>query len=757
MNAITIDFPSLNFIFECFAWCMIQVTLFAVAALLVYSLVRRQGSHRNVLLLVASLAIIGLMTLICLSPWPHWEFVASSPRMETLVSAPIAIVESLPSDPLLALGGTPGASSDGRGQDLLATPRPSPRLRDVPPSAPLVARAARPWWRFAAGTAGLLAFIGIARFLAGAAFVHRYRRQGVPIDDPYLIAEFDSLAQGLKITSPVQLVEVPSLGVAATIGWHRPLVLLPASWRNWTADERRAVLAHELSHIAQHHFPLWLVGQAAVATHFYHPFVHWLGQRLRLEQEHAADELAVRLFGNRHKYTDALACLALDLPSRATAHASLGLYMSRPLLMRRIAMLRQSKNDARGPSRLVASLSIALLFLATLIALGLRAAPEVAAADKSTTEPSALAPHASSPPLVAAAEALDAALPTPPPEPAHRYSIPTMKAPITPTTPMAPRSVAPPATGVAPASPIPPEPASEWALPSLFTAANQREVTALFQVSRNPPGESGQPMTDKEWEILCRTQIAYLHSYYILQAAVSDPEVVDLPLVRAQADPVNWLLKQLEVGFLSNSEIMFVRLRGKPDEAEQLRNILNAVCDAYRREAVDTANARTDEARDAVARSLNKLRTEIATKTEEQFAMASELGAAELDGRARVMQDLDVTRLDRIETELLRLEDEQLAAKVYAEQQKGEISPKERARLPYYEQRIADLSKRQAELEERISGRNETSVDLKVRAQELDQLQEMANDMTVRLKQMDTESMAPNRIRQIQVPVISTK
>jgi hypothetical protein len=44
-----------------------------------------------------------------------------------------------------------------------------------------------------------------------------------------------------------------------------------------------------------------------------------------------------------------------------------------------------------------------------------------------------------------------------------------------------------------------------------------------------------------------------------------------------------------------------------------------------------------------------------------------------------------------------------------------------------------------------------------VRAQELDQLQEMANDMTARLIQMDTESMAPNRIRQIQGPVISTK
>jgi beta-lactamase regulating signal transducer with metallopeptidase domain len=387
MNAITIDFPSLNFISECFSWCMIQVTLFAVASLLVYGLVRRQGSHRNVLLLVASLAIVGAMTLTCLSPWPRWQLVLELPWKDAQSQTPMTVAESLPHVPKPDLGGTPGAFSDGRGHDLHATPRSSLDLRnlglrDVPPSVPVVAEAAQPWWRFAAGAAGLLTAVGIARFLAGAAFVQRYRRHSMPIGDAHLVAEFHALVRELNITASVQLVEVPSLGVAATIGWRRPLVLLPAAWRNWTANERRAVLAHELSHVAQRHFPLWLVGQAAVATHFYHPLVHWLGRRLRLEQELAADELAVRLFGNRHAYTNALAGLALGPSRRATAHASLGLFMSRPLVMRRIAMLRQPTDITGRPSPFVRVVALALLIVAAGTAFGLRSAYDVAAANE---------------------------------------------------------------------------------------------------------------------------------------------------------------------------------------------------------------------------------------------------------------------------------------------------------------------------------------------------------------------------------------
>ena len=326
MNEVTI-----GNVVESYAWCILQVTLFAAAALLVYGLVRRQSSDRNGLLLTASMAVVGLLTMACISPWPRWEFVGERSWQEARHAEPFAVAGTIPRDSASSLGGTPRAPSDGRGGLQTVTPRSSRApgnlgLRDVPPgifeslplSGPFIAKTNQQLWRLAVGAAWLLAAVGMARFLVGLVFVHRCRRQSVPIDDAQLLDTFRSIVCELQVAAPVELMEVPTLGVPATIGWRRPLVLLPDTWRDWSADERRAVLAHELAHVAQRHFPLWIVGQLAIAAHFYHPLVHWLGRRLRLEQEIAADGLAAHVFGNRRHYANVLAGLALG-PTRPRA------------------------------------------------------------------------------------------------------------------------------------------------------------------------------------------------------------------------------------------------------------------------------------------------------------------------------------------------------------------------------------------------------------------------------------------------------
>ena len=392
MNAMTFDFVA-----ECFAWCVVQVTLFAAAALIIYALLRRRNPTSNVLLLAGSLMLVGMLTLTCWSPWPRWEFVDQRPWLAARPADPIAAVGAMTGDRASPSGGTPRAPSDRRREHQLVAPRPSASLRDVPPAEQFVTHAVQSWWRFAAGVTWLLAAVGIARFLFGFAFVHRYRRQGVPIDDSQLLAEFSSLAHELEIAAPVELVEAPSLGVAATLGWRQPIVLLPAAWRDWSDDERRAVLAHELAHVAQRHFPLWLVGQLVVAAHFYHPLVHWLGRRLQLEQEIAADRLAAQVFGNRRHYATVLAGLALSPNRPAGAFAGLGLFMSRPLLMRRIAMLRKSTESTNHRSPFVRSIALASLVIAAGIAFGFRSARGVAAADEPASVVAPSSPPAPAP------------------------------------------------------------------------------------------------------------------------------------------------------------------------------------------------------------------------------------------------------------------------------------------------------------------------------------------------------------------------
>src|SRR5262249_47446930 len=89
----------------------------------------------------------------------------------------------------------------------------------------------------------------------------------------------------------IEVRQTDDLTTAATVGWWRPLLLLPADWQGWSAAELRAVLAHEIAHILRADYATWLLARLSVALHFYHPLVRWLAGRLQLQQELAADAL----------------------------------------------------------------------------------------------------------------------------------------------------------------------------------------------------------------------------------------------------------------------------------------------------------------------------------------------------------------------------------------------------------------------------------------------------------------------------------
>ncbi len=95
----------------------------------------------------------------------------------------------------------------------------------------------------------------------------------------------------------VEIRQSELLRSAVTVGWRRPVILLPADWRGWTETERRVVLAHELAHIARGDFFTGIVARVAAVVHFYQPAVLWLGRQLRIQQELAADSAAAEAAG----------------------------------------------------------------------------------------------------------------------------------------------------------------------------------------------------------------------------------------------------------------------------------------------------------------------------------------------------------------------------------------------------------------------------------------------------------------------------
>lgn len=82
-----------------------------------------------------------------------------------------------------------------------------------------------------------------------------------------------------------------------------------------------------------------------------------------------------------------------------------------------------------------------------------------------------------------------------------------------------------------------------------------------------------------------RTQIALLRSRPVLQSALKDEKVRQLPLVLKQSNPVEWLEKELTVDQLPNTEIVRVSLAARGAGGD-LAPVVNAVVAAYLREVV---------------------------------------------------------------------------------------------------------------------------------------------------------------------------
>jgi hypothetical protein len=154
--------------------------------------------------------------------------------------------------------------------------------------------------------------------------------------------------------------------------------LLPADWREWSPVELKAVLAHELAHIARHDAVWRLVAAFALALHWGQPLMHWLRRQLLLGQEMAADELAAVAMGGKRQYLQALAKLALRQEGGQAINAPVALLpVFSGFLLRRMVMLRAQDGSLRRNWRLLMQgCAIGLVSVVALMATAIRALAE---------------------------------------------------------------------------------------------------------------------------------------------------------------------------------------------------------------------------------------------------------------------------------------------------------------------------------------------------------------------------------------------
>jgi hypothetical protein len=87
-----------------------------------------------------------------------------------------------------------------------------------------------------------------------------------------------------------------------------------------------------------------------------------------------------------------------------------------------------------------------------------------------------------------------------------------------------------------------------------------------------------------------KTQANMLRSHFVLAAAIRDPEIAALPMLKAQEDPVRYLEEELQTEVADGSELIKPKLSG--DDPRAITMIVNAIHDAYFKEVVDLEQRR---------------------------------------------------------------------------------------------------------------------------------------------------------------------
>ncbi|AQR69029.1 hypothetical protein BZG29_12280 [Janthinobacterium sp. LM6] len=202
------------------------------------------------------------------------------------------------------------------------------------------------------------------RLCLGLAWVGKLRRQAVAAPAIWQ-ARLDALAlrMGLRGSQHVPLKLHGGLSSPVTVGFWRPVILLPAALLSgMPVALLEALLAHELAHVRRWDYLVNLLQSVAEALLFFHPVVWWLSARMRAEREQVADALAAQALQDPQQLATALH--ALSLHAAAPQHAGLLMSARGGALLTRIERLMAPGLDTAGWKLAVPAL---LLACATLL------------------------------------------------------------------------------------------------------------------------------------------------------------------------------------------------------------------------------------------------------------------------------------------------------------------------------------------------------------------------------------------------------
>ncbi|MGV3662067.1 MAG: M56 family metallopeptidase [Prosthecobacter sp.] len=192
-------------------------------------------------------------------------------------------------------------------------------------------------------------------------------------DAPPVLRQIGGSA-GLPTGTRYHLVE--RLGSPMLTGWRRPVIWLPAEAEMWDEQRMQAVLRHEAAHWRRKDWLWQWLAQAAVCLWWWQPLA-WLARRqLRMETEHAADDMAVADSEQAADYARMLVEIAAGLPGRAKAALGVTMLGSDGVKHRVHALMRANRWRGRIGLGALVALAVVAVVLSVLVATKVEFVPQ---------------------------------------------------------------------------------------------------------------------------------------------------------------------------------------------------------------------------------------------------------------------------------------------------------------------------------------------------------------------------------------------
>ncbi len=160
------------------------------------------------------------------------------------------------------------------------------------------------------------------RLAGGLLYIRRLKHDAIVESFPDWQEKVKTLSRKLGVQDGVQLLRSSGISMPVTIGFFKPVILLPAGLlMQMPPAHIESILLHELAHIQRKDYLVNLFQQCVETIFFFNPAVLWISKLIREEREVCCDDIVLSHVSQKTTYLQAL----LAFQQTSTVHRELAM------------------------------------------------------------------------------------------------------------------------------------------------------------------------------------------------------------------------------------------------------------------------------------------------------------------------------------------------------------------------------------------------------------------------------------------------